>query len=71
MKVKVKHWGIVERTVEIDDKFDALRGYYFGDTGEGDELMDELIDTVLREVPASVDELYNIATDDGEILTEF
>lgn len=71
MKIKVKHWGIVERTVEVDDKFDALRGYNFGDTDKGDELMDELIDTVLHEVPADVSELYNIATDDGEILTEF
>lgn len=71
MKIIVKHLGIVETSVEVDDKFDHLRGYNFNSTEEGDALVDELIDTVLFKVPVYISELYNIATADGEILTEF
>ena len=71
MKVIVKHWGMVYTPVEVDDKFNSLRGYNFNSTDKEDVLMDELIDTVLHEVPASIDEFFNIAAEDGEILTEF
>ena len=70
MKVIVKHWGIVETEVEVDNKFNNLRGYNFDTTGKNDELMDELLDSLLLEVPASIDEFFHVRTEDGEILTE-
>lgn len=51
MKVIVKHWGIVETEVEVDNKFDNLRGYNFDTTGKNDKLMDELLESLLHEVP--------------------
>ncbi len=72
MKIAVRYYGIIERTVEVDDKFNRLRGYNFNSTNETDVLIDELIEDVLQKVPVSIDELYNISTaDTKEILTEF
>ena len=71
MKVIVKHWGIVETEVEVDNKFNNLRRYNFDTTGKNDELMDELLESLLHEVPASIDEFFHVRAEDGEILTEF
>ena len=71
MKVVVKHYGIVETMVEVDDKYDSLRGYNSNSTEESDILMDELLGTLLHTVPASIDEFFNISAEDGEVLMEF
>jgi hypothetical protein len=71
MKVMVKYSGIVETAVEVDDKYASLRGFNLNPNEESEALMDELLTTLLQEVPASIDEFYDISTEDGEILTEF
>jgi hypothetical protein len=71
MKIVVRHYGIVETAVEVDDKFNHLRGYNFNGTEEQDNLMDELLVNLLHTIPASIDEFYNISAEDGEILMEF
>jgi hypothetical protein len=70
MKVVVRYFGIVETAVEVDDKFNHLRGFNFNATEEQENLMDELLETLLHTIPASIDEFYNISAEDGEILTE-
>ena len=71
MKIVVKHYGIVETAVEVDDKFDHLRGSNFGGTEEQDNLMDELLEKLFHTIPVDIDKFYNIAAEDGEILMEF
>jgi hypothetical protein len=71
MKIVVRHYGIVETPVEVDDKFNHLRGYNCNSTEEQDNLMDELLESLLHTIPASIDEFYNISAEDGEIITEF
>lgn len=71
MKIVVKHYGIVETAVEVDDKFDHLRGSNFGGTEEQDNLMDELLEKLIRTIPVGIDKFYNISAEDGEILMEF
>ncbi len=71
MKVAVKHYGIVETLVEVDDKFNHLRGFNFNSTEEQENLMDELLGILLRTIPVDIDDFYNVSAEDGEILTEF
>lgn len=71
MKIVVKHYGIVETAVEVDDKFNHLRGYNFNSTEEQDNLMDELLEKLLHTIPAGVDKFYNISAEDGEVFMEF
>ena len=71
MKIVVKHYGIVETAVEVDDKFNHLHGFNFNGTEEKEHLMDELLETLLHTIPVGIDKFYNISAEDGEILIEF
>jgi hypothetical protein len=61
VKIVVKHYGIVETAVEVDDKFNHLCGSNFGSTEEQDNLMDELLEKLIHTIPVDIGKFYNIA----------
>lgn len=68
MKVKVRHWDIIETVVEVDDKFeDALLAYECYDDDKYEKLVEELNDVLSHEIP---NEIHCVKTLDNELIYE-
>lgn len=68
MKVKVKHWGIVETIVEVDDKFeDTLPAFERYDDDKYEKLVEELNHILSHEIP---EEIHCVKTLDDELIYE-
>lgn len=69
MKVKVAYYGVIEKVVEVDDKFaDALPAWERGDEERYDELTNELHQAVRNEVCGDLCSVYD--EESGELIYE-
>lgn len=69
MKVKVAYYGIVEKVVEVDDKFvDILPAWDSGDEDRYDKLSSELHTELARDIPGEISQVFEV--DSGELLYE-
>lgn len=68
MKVKVRHWGIIETIVDVDDKFeDALSAYECYDDDKYEKLVEELNDVLTNEFS---NEIHCVKTLNDELIYE-
>lgn len=69
MKVKVAYYGIIEKVIEVDDKFsDALPAWEREDEERYDELTSELHQIVKKEVSGDICSVYD--ENSGDLIYE-
>lgn len=69
MKVKVAYYGVVEKVVEVDDKFAGiLPAWDSGDEDKYDELSSELHNELVKDIPGEISQVFE--EESGELLYE-
>lgn len=69
MKVKVAYYGVVEKVVEVDDKFAGiLPAWDRGDEDKYDELSSELHNELIKEIPGEISQVFE--EESGDLLYE-